>query len=169
LVFKLRKLFAKNNIVFILLLLPLCHWTPLRADECQEAIEGFEDPQTQKSQRVNEDLSKLPPVNLDYSDVGKSLESLIKELDEIKPEFQVAKDIERELFEGGDNPYLAEQKAKYLSDGVIDRAKKSLEKFDGANIKDRKLLEGYRILLEKLRRLQESAQQFQQSPRAVVR
>lgn len=111
----------------------------------------------QKANEVQEEIDKLPALTLDLSNPKESLKQLIQEIRELLPEFTELVVLEQMLDSGEISPELAQMAVRNYRNKIIKKAEELLQKTQelGLTSKARKILEGYKILLNKTFQLDE--------------
>lgn len=150
----ISKILTSRILTLFLVGFPWVLASPAMGSECESEFE-----RESSEQRLLQEIERLNPYLLDYSNIKKSIEELIRSLPELSSPFQSLREYERLQYTQNLSPEVAYQLARALEAQALPRARELLSRSvsDPSNDQYRKQLEGYRILLNRLARMKERA------------
>jgi len=129
-------------------------------DAAKEVCEPLLEGESPRVVDVAERLGQLPYIALDTPTIRDAIRNLLTELSELHPDFAQIRELERKLVKGEITPEQASAAAEQWLEEKAERAEQILDKPGPLSQHDRKILEGYRVLLSRGRTLMKRAQQI---------
>lgn len=142
------------KLILVILFFALIPRLALAADQCQENYFEDKDKRDQAKQTAGE-LEKLPPLVLDISNPKEALQKLLEEIRELHPDFQNILTLEKMIESGEIDTETAQRVIESYQQQAMKKAEELLEKQRNGTLtpKERKILEGLRILNRKSQQL----------------
>jgi hypothetical protein len=110
------------------------------------------------TQEVIDEIKKLDPYFLDYSNLQKSIDSLLNDIASLREPYAQVKKIEQALDKAQIDPRVAQALSESLAQKLAGEARQILTESHPNTPQVRKNLEGHRLLLSKLQKLAQKSQ-----------
>ncbi len=154
------------KIILSFLLILLSPWGAHAVDKCTTLFSVFQKSEADldQGQDVIDAIKKLNPYFLDYSNLQKSIDSLLNDISSLRDPHARIRDIEKALDNGQVDPWVAQTLVESLGRRLSDDARQILTEQNSSLPPVRKALEGYRLLLSKLQKLSQKAKELAKEP-----